>query len=159
MSPLKIIRWGILGCGKIAHKFASDLALSETGILYACASKDKQKASDFAAQYQAEKNFDSYEALAACEEIDVIYIATPHSFHYVHTMLCLQHQKHVLCEKPLAIRHEQVKHMISEAQNQNLFLMEAMWTAFLPAVEELKFKIESGEIGTVRHLSADFGFS
>lgn len=158
MPPSNAIRWGILGCGKIAHKFASDLLLTEYGQLYACASKDKQKAADFATKYDAVKYFDSYESLAACEEIDVIYIATPHSFHHDHSILCMRMGKNVLCEKPMAIQQAQLQAMIEVVKYHNVFLMEAMWTAFLPAIIEVKDKVSAGVIGSVRHLSADFGF-
>ena len=96
------IRWGILGCGKIAEKFASDLLLSENAILMACASRELIKSQSFAKKHRANYSFGSYEELAQFENIDVIYIATPNSFHLEHSILCLKNQKAVLCEKPLS---------------------------------------------------------
>jgi predicted dehydrogenase len=154
----KTIKWGILGCGKIAQKFAADLALSDSGFLYACASRDGQKAALFAKQFDAITYFDSYQALALCEEIDVIYIATPHSYHCDHSILCMNHSKHVLCEKPLAINQLQVHSMLDIAKRNDVFLMEAVWTAFLPAIQDVLTIIKSGAIGDARHLTADFGF-
>ncbi len=152
------IRWGILGCGKIANKFAADLVLVEDAELVAIASRDVAKGADFAKQFNARLNFNTYEALTSCDEVDVIYIATPHGFHHEHTLLCLQHKKAVLCEKPLAINTKQVKEMINMAQKQRIFLMEAFWTKFLPQYQKVISLIEGGEIGTIKMIEADFGF-
>src|SRR5687767_7368129 len=99
----KKIRWGILGCGKIANKFASDLKLVADAELVAVASKDETKANEFAQLYGAQHMFDSYETLAASPLVDVIYVATPHGLHYQHVMICLEHKKAVLCEKAFAL--------------------------------------------------------
>jgi predicted dehydrogenase len=158
MEDNKKIKWGILGCGKIAHKFASDLALSDSGVLHACASRNEDQAREFAHKYGAKVYFDNYLSLAACDEVDVIYIATPHSFHGEHTLLCIKHYKHVLCEKPMGLNEKQVKTMISEAKKHQVFLMEAMWTAFLPAIQGAVKMIHTGLLGDIRHMKADFGF-
>lgn len=152
------IRWGILGCGKIAHKFASDLLLSETAELFACASRDIENSKVFAEKYKAKMFFDNYDDLAKCAEIDVVYIATPNSFHVGHSLLCLNHQKAVLCEKPLCIDSAQVEELINIAKFNNVFLMEAMWTSCLPNILSIQNTIQSGAIGEIIHLSADFGF-
>src|SRR6056300_1006228 len=99
----KIIKWGILGLGKIAHKFASDLAKVQDVELYAVASRNALKSKEFKAQYKATKAYSSYEDLAKDTSVDAVYIATPHAFHKPHTILCLQHKKAVLCEKPFAM--------------------------------------------------------
>jgi predicted dehydrogenase len=154
----KKIRWGILGCGKIANKFAADLQLIEDAELVAVASRDIQKGAAFAKQFNARLNFNTYQALASCDEVDVIYIATPHGFHHEHTLLCLQHRKAVLCEKPLAINLKQVKEMIEFSRKQKVFLMEAFWTKFLPQYQKVTELIKSGEIGFIKMIEADFGF-
>src|SRR6187402_265920 len=154
----KKIRWGILGCGKIANKFATDLQLIEDAELVAVASRDVEKGKAFASLFHARLNFNTYEALASCDEVDVIYIATPHGFHLEHTSLCLQHSKAVLCEKPMAINSKQVKEMIDLAQKQKVFLMEAFWTKFLPQYQKVVELIQAGEIGTIKMIEADFGF-
>lgn len=153
------IRWGILGCGKIAHKFANDLLLNENSILVACASRDKNKSEQFAAKFHANLFFDNYEDLARCNEIDVIYIATPNSYHLQHTLLCLKNKKAVLCEKPLGTNLKEVEEMIFTAKENNVFFMEAMWTAFLPNVLSVKDTISSGAIGSIVHINSDFGFT
>lgn len=152
------IRWGILGCGKIAAKFASDLLLSSNAVLVACASRDSKNSEAFAKKYEADFCFDSYEALALSEHIDVVYIATPNSFHLEHAVLCLKNKKAVLCEKPLAISKSEGEMMVKVAKENNVFLMEAMWTRFLPNILKIQNAIQQGEIGEVIHLSADFGF-
>jgi predicted dehydrogenase len=152
------IKWGILGCGKIAQKFAADLALSDGGDLYAVASSSKEKQKVFSDLYPDILTFDRYKDLAACEEIDAIYVATPHAFHMAHSILCLEYGKAVLCEKPMAVNSDQVQKMIDSAQEHRVFLMEAMWTAFLPAIQDVIYTVNQGKIGEVKHLSADFGF-
>src|SRR5689334_15912555 len=102
------IGWGILGCGKIANKFAFDLRLVEGAELIAIASRDKTKAKEFSEKFNPKFTFDSYDALAKCEDVDVIYIATPHGFHYENTMLCLRNGKAVLCEKAFALNSTQL---------------------------------------------------
>jgi predicted dehydrogenase len=128
----KTIRWGILGCGKIARKFASDLALVKNAKLFAVAARSTETATEFAKEFNASKAYGSYQELVADSDVDVIYIATPHALHYEHVMLCLQHKKAVLCEKAFAINANQTKEMIALARSQNVFLMEAFWTRFLP---------------------------
>jgi len=157
-QELKQIRWGILGPGKIAHKFAQDLAKVPNCKLVAIASRNLERAHDFAEEYQAEYAFDSYESLAKCEEVDAVYVATPHSFHKEHTILCLQHQKAVLCEKPFAMNREEVEEMIATSKANNTLLMEAMWTAFMPGFQYAIDLIQKEVYGKVISLTADFGF-
>lgn len=152
------IRWGIIGCGKIANKFASDLLLSTTSQLYACASRNSENAITFAQKYHIRHYFTEYIDLVKCAEVDAIYIATPHSHHFEHASLCLHNRKSVLCEKPLTVNHLLASKLIELAKNNNCLLVEAMWTAFLPAIQEIKEKISSGSIGEIRHIKADFGF-
>lgn len=152
------IRWGILGGGKIAAKFADDLRLVADASLTAIASRDEQKAAEFAEKFSIPHTFHSYEAMARSPAVDVIYIATPHGFHHEHVMLCLQHKKAVLCEKAFALNVQQAREMISLARQQNVFLMEAFWTKFLPQYQKVLEIILSGTIGEIKWIEADFGF-
>jgi predicted dehydrogenase len=154
----KKIHWGIIGLGKIANKFASDLQHSETAILQGVASRSLEKAIAFASTHNAVSTFDSYEKLVNDPKIDVIYIATPHTFHFENTMLCLKHGKAVLCEKPMGINSTQVKTMIQEAKSRKLFLMEAIWTRFMPTIEKMIALLDEKVIGDVIQVRADFGF-
>ncbi len=154
----KIIRWGILGCGKIAHKFAQDLLAVPNAKLEAVASRNQQKSRVFGMRYHSNKYYDSYLELCLDATIDVIYIATPHVFHYEQTLMCLNHQKAVLCEKPFAMNATQVAEMIAAAKRNNIFLMEAMWTFFLPHYQYVLNLIQSKELGEITKLKADFGY-
>lgn len=154
----KIIRWGILGAGKIANKFASDLRWVEDAALTAIGSQDKLKGEEFAKTHNIPIVFNSYEALVSSKEVDVIYVATPHGFHHKHVMLCLDHGKAVLCEKAFALNSRQVKEMIELATRKKIFLMEAFWTKFIPQYEMVKTMIDRGDIGEIKFIQADFGF-
>ena len=151
-------KWGIIGAGKIAGKFAKDLATVPGAELYAVASRTKSKAEKFATDFGFERSYGSYEALVNDDEVTVIYIATPHVFHCEHTLLCLNKKKAVLCEKPFAMDTSQVEQMITAAQGNNVFLMEAMWTYFLPHYQYLLKLVETQKFGKVLELEADFGF-
>lgn len=152
------IRWGILGCGKIANKFAADLRLVEDAELTAIASRDNVRGEAFQKQFKANYFYNSYEALASSNEVDVIYVATPHGYHHEHTLLCLQHKKAVLCEKAFGLNYKQVLEMTTLARNQGVFLMEAFWTKFLPQYQKVISMINAGDIGTIKMIQADFGF-
>jgi predicted dehydrogenase len=152
------LNWGIIGLGKIARIFASDLLLSEHSKLLGVASRDISRAQSFVKEFKANKYFGNYRELANDTEIDIVYIATPHVFHYEHTMMCLKAGKHVLCEKAFGMNEQQVREMTEEAQKRNLFLMEAFWTRFIPATQKALELIEQNKIGQVRQIRADFGF-
>ena len=154
----KKIRWGILGCGRIANKFAADLKLVADAELAAVASRDSAKANEFGGKYGAQFIFYDYESLVSSPAVDVIYIATPHGLHYEHVKLCLNHKKAVLCEKAFALNTHQVKEMIALAQKQQVFLMEAFWTKFIPQYIEVMRIIRSGALGDIKIIQADFGF-
>lgn len=154
---MKQIKWGILGCGKIARKFSSDLRLVEGARLYAAASTDRSRAQAFANEFGFENFFDSYQSLCT-SDVDVIYVATPHGFHYEHVMLCIRSGKAVLCEKAFALNLNQAREMVALAQSKSVFLMEAFWTRFLPQYIKLTEIINSGTIGEICTISADFGF-
>ncbi|MDF1516743.1 MAG: Gfo/Idh/MocA family oxidoreductase [Lutibacter sp.] len=154
----KKIKWGIIGLGKIAHKFVNDLKLVENAELESVASRGLAKAEAFATTYDAKKFYGSYEALLQDKFVDIVYIATPHNLHAQITILALEHKKAVLCEKPFAINKQQVFTMIEASKNYNMFLMEALWTRFLPAIKKIKNTVENGEIGEIKYLNADFSF-
>jgi len=151
-------RWGIIGPGKIAKKFASAIPLAGNAVLQAVASRDAGRSRDFAAQHGAAKWYDNYEQIATDPDIDAIYVATPHAFHTENTLLCLSHRKPVLCEKPMALNRKQVQQMVDASRQTNTFLMEAMWTRFLPHVEKILELLKEDKIGTVRYVRGDFGF-
>jgi predicted dehydrogenase len=151
-------KWGIIGPGKIANKFAVALGLAEGAILEAVASRNAGRAKDFATKFGAARFYSSYEELAADPSIDAVYIATPHGYHCEHALLCLQKGKAVLCEKPLALSNRQVQVMVDASRENNAFLMEAMWTRWLPLMDKVSELIHSGQLGTVKHIRADFGF-
>jgi predicted dehydrogenase len=155
----QVIRWGILGAGKIANKFASDLRLVEGAVLNAIASQDKMKGEQFAKTYNIPIIYNSYEALAASKDVDVVYVATPHGFHHQHAMLLLSHGKAVLCEKAFALNSKQVTEMVDLARRKKVFLMEAFWTKFIPQFEMITTMINRGDIGDIKFVQADFGFN
>jgi predicted dehydrogenase len=154
----KNIRWGIIGLGKIANKFATDLASIEHVELVAVASRNIQNANNFAEKYNAKKAYSSYEELAKDINVDAVYIATPHSFHKEHAILCLQNKKAVLCEKPFAMNLSEVTEMIQVAKENNVLLMEALWSFFLPHFTYVLDLVKSEKFGKLKSLEADFGF-
>lgn len=154
----KSINWGILGTGRIAKKFAADLKLVANANLIAVGSRNKESADSFAKQFDITFSHESYESLMENKEVDVIYIATPHVFHYENTLLCLKYKKAVLCEKPFAMNKRQVVEMIETARAQDVFLMEALWTKFLPHYKKIMELIANETIGKVISVQANFGF-
>jgi predicted dehydrogenase len=152
------IRWGILGCGRIARKFAADLRLVSNAELIAIASRNKETLELFAKDFPCKHHHNSYKDLAANDEVDVIYVATPHSLHCEHTMLCLNHNKAVLCEKAFAINSGQAIEMIKTARERNVFLMEALWTKFLPHYKKLQELLQQKTLGDIKSMLVNFGF-
>jgi len=155
----KTYNWAILGCGSIARKFASDLKILPNARLYGAASRSLENAQNFASEFGFEKAFGSYEEMVNDPAVDVVYIATPHSHHCEHTLLCLNHQKAVLCEKAFAINSREVNLMINAARENNMFLMEAFWTRFLPSFLKVLDIVRSGELGALRLVRSDFAFN
>ncbi|WP_010179385.1 Gfo/Idh/MocA family protein [Aquimarina agarilytica] len=158
MQQVKQTRWGIIGLGNIANTFASDLAFVPNAILHAVASRDLNKAEAFKTTYAANKAYSSYETLAKDPDIDIIYIATPHVFHFENAKLCITYGKAVLCEKPMGMNANQVTELCDLAKKNKVFLMEAMWTAFLPNFNRLMELVDSEKLGKVISFKADFGF-
>ncbi|MCI4442760.1 MAG: Gfo/Idh/MocA family oxidoreductase [Lentimicrobium sp.] len=152
------INWGIIGLGNIAHQFANDLMLVEDAELAAVASRDAQKSKEFAEKYHCKKSYSSYDDIINDPEIDILYIATPHSSHATLTIKALQSNKHVLCEKPIALNYADALQMITASNTNNKFFMEAFWTRFNPSFREAFSKIKKGKIGEVKYINADFAF-
>ena len=152
------IRWGILGPGAIAHSFANGLKVLPDAELVAVGSRAQKRADKFGDEFDVPHRHGSYEALAADPDVDVIYVAVPHSGHMKSTILCLNAGKAVLCEKPFAINAKQAQAMIETARSKGVFLMEAMWTRFLPVIVKVREWLAEGAIGDVHMVNADFGF-
>lgn len=150
------IRWGIIGCGQIAEKFAVSLAALEQGELVAGASRTPGKAAAFGEKYGFKKTYTDYESLVSDPEVDAIYVATTHNFHYENIKLSLENGKHVLCEKPMTVNAPQSGELIMLAREKGLFLMEAVWTRFLPAIRKMQDLLAEGAIGEVTTVHADF---
>jgi predicted dehydrogenase len=151
----KKVRWAILGAGKIAHKFAQDIKAVPHTELVAVASRDKERAAHFAAQYGI-AHIMSYDELYATNSVDAVYIATTHNFHCAQSIACMEGGKAVLCEKPIAISDGEAKRMAACAEKNGVFLMEALWTYFLPAMQQARAWVTEGRIGAIKTIHADF---
>ncbi|RSK28825.1 gfo/Idh/MocA family oxidoreductase [Bacillus sp. HMF5848] len=154
----KIIKWGILGTGGIASTFAKDLAFAKNAERTAVGSRTKESATKFAESHDVSRAYGSYDELLQDSDVDAIYVATPHPFHKENVLACLRAGKAVLCEKPFTVNSRELEEMIQYARENKLFLMEAMWTRFLPPIVKVREWIASGEIGDVLLVKADFGF-
>lgn len=152
------IKWGILGTGRIARAFAEGLNNASNGYLYAVGSRSQNSAQLFAKEWNAPHFFDSYNELARCQEINAVYIATPHTEHAQNAIKCIENRKAVLCEKPFAVNANQVEEMIKKAKEQNILLMEGMWSRFPPLMDQVRNLLANNEIGEIRTINADFGF-
>ena len=151
------IRWGILGAGHIAQSFVKDFPLLKNAALVAIGASDIGRAKTFAATHNIPQAL-SYDELYQSNDIDAVYIATTHNFHYEQTKKCLQNGKAVLCEKPVTVNDKEFKDLMSLSQRKNLFLMGAMWTYFLPAIHKAKQWIDEGRIGKLKVIQADFAY-
>jgi predicted dehydrogenase len=159
MSNTKIWNWGIIGPGKIAHKFVQDLqAHVPNARVHAVASRSLDRSQAFATEYNIANVYGSYHEMLSCPNLDIVYIATPHSQHYQNTLLCLNAGIPTLCEKAFAVNSRQVSEMIDLAQTKKIFLQEAIWTRFHPATLQVLDWVKSGKIGEIVHIAADFGF-
>lgn len=152
------LRWGILATGHIATKFVSDLHASGAGRAVACGSRTIEGARTFAAAHGIPKAYGSYGELARDPEVEAVYVATPHSLHFQDALACLRNKKAVLCEKPLTLNSEQSSALFAAAEENNVFLMEALWTYFLPALVQARRWWTEGAIGDPTLIQADFGF-
>ena len=152
------IKWGILGTGWIAGKFTQDLVHARNGECLAVGSRTLDSAKKFADQHDIPRAYGSYEELANDPEVDAIYVATPHPFHKDSVMTCLRAGKAVLCEKPFTVNSSELEELVSYAKEHKLFLMEGMWTRFLPPIMKVKEWLKDGRIGDVQLVKGEFGF-
>lgn len=155
---MKKLRWGIVSTGRIAEQFTADMQFVDNGEVIGVAARDIANAEKFALKHNIEKAYGNYQALFDDSEIDIIYIGTPHTSHFDNAKSAMLSGKHVLCEKPLTVGAEQTQYLINLAKKQNVFLMEAMWTYFLPAIRQAKRWVDEGKIGKIKHVKADFGY-
>lgn len=154
---MKKMNLAILGTGNIAAQMADTVSRMNNVVLYACASRTQEKSEDFANRFGVLNAYGSYASMLEDDNIDLVYVATPHSLHYEHTMLCLNKGKAVLCEKPFALNYIQAKEMIDTAREKKLLLAEAMWMRYQPMAKKICDLVDSGIIGTPRLLLANKG--
>jgi predicted dehydrogenase len=152
------IRWGIVGAGRIAHTFVQDTPAAGNGLVRAVAARSGDSANAFAAQYDIATAYEGYDALYADPDVDAIYIATPHTMHLQNASDALRSGKAVLCEKPITINASECEQLIRVAAETGGFLMEAMWTWFLPAIRKAKDWVDAGRIGRIVQIQSDFGY-
>ena len=152
------VRWGIVSAGNIANTFASDIKLAASAEAAAVAARDGAAARAFAEAHDIGKAYEGYDALFADPEIDAVYVATPHTLHLVNSADALRAGKAVMCEKPLTTSADECRTLLSVADETSVYLMEAMWTWFLPAIRQAKAWVDAGRIGELLHVSADFGY-
>jgi predicted dehydrogenase len=163
--PKRPLNWGVVATGRIARRVTADLACLEDSVLHAVSSRSAASAKDFAGQYGFATSYHDragakgYEQLFADPDVDVVYIATPHAQHHEVATAALAAGKHVLCEKPLTVNAREAREIAGLARKQKLFLMEAVWTRFLPSTRRALEVVRSGGIGTVRCVQADLGFA
>lgn len=155
---MKTIRWGVVSAGRISHTFAKDMAFVEGAEITAVAARNGEDAKAFAETYQIKTAYQGYDVLFADPEIDAVYISTPHTHHFEHNKAALEAGKHVLCEKPFTVSAAECETLIEIAQANGLFLMEAVWTFFLPAIKQAQQWIAEGRIGELKHIKGDFGY-
>jgi predicted dehydrogenase len=155
---MKKYNWGILAPGKMSAKFTKGIMLLDNAYLCAVGSRDLERAEKFAGEFGFERYYGSYIELAADPDIEIVYIASPHSHHMEHSLLCLRNGKNVICEKAFAINAGEVEEMISEARKRNLFLMEALWPPFQPFYKKAAEILASGILGKIIHMHGYFSF-
>ncbi|MEM9075452.1 MAG: Gfo/Idh/MocA family oxidoreductase [Bacteroidota bacterium] len=152
------IKWGIIGLGRIAKLFAEDLRLVEDAELVAVASTNLERAKSFSKEFGYPKAYGSYKELFTDTQVDIVYVATLHHTHCHHSIAAMNHKKHVLCEKPVAINKKEAGLMVEAAKKNKVFFMEAFWSRFNPSIEKIKELITQGRIGKLRYINAEFTF-
>lgn len=156
---MQSFNWGVIGPGNIANTFAKAIASSKKGKILAVASRSEERAIDFANTYKIEKIYSDYGQMLADPEIDIIYIATPHNFHYQQAKMCLEAGKHVLVEKPCTVNAQQMQTLADLAQSKNLLLQEALWSRFMPCLSQLRQLLNEGIIGDIQYIQSEIGFA
>ncbi|CAD5272907.1 Oxidoreductase [Alteromonas sp. 38] len=154
----KVIKWGVVTAGRITHTFARDIKHCVNTEIAAVASRDDEKARRFQLEHSVETTYDNYQALFNDENVDAVYIGSPHTFHFEHAVAAMRAGKHILCEKPITTSESKLLELMSVATEEKVFLMEAMWTWFLPAIKKARDWYRSGKIGELIHLKCDFGY-
>jgi len=154
----KKYKWGILGAGKMSSKFSKGLKLLDNAQLYAVGSRNYERARQFASENGYEKYFGNYEEMVKDPDLEIVYVATPHSHHHEHTMLCLENGKHVICEKAFSLNYNEVAEMVLAAKEKRLFLMEALWPPFQPYYTKAKEILQSGILGRIINMHGWFSF-
>jgi predicted dehydrogenase len=152
------VRWGIVSTARITHQFVQDLEFVPNGEAVAVASRTQESADAFAWQYGIPRAYPDYSRLLEDPDVDAVYIATPHTLHYQNTLDAIAARKHVLCEKPFTVGVDESRRLFHVAEQSSVFVMEAMWTYFLPAIRKAQEWIAEGRIGRVRQVKADFGY-
>lgn len=152
------LNWGIVSAGRIAGLFCQDLVFSKNSHLYAVAARKQADADEFAKQYNVEKSYQGYQTLFDDPKVDIVYVATPHNFHFQQAFDALSAGKHVLCEKPMTVSHKECEILVRLAKDKGLLLMEALWTYFLPAMQKAREWLNDGRIGQLKHIKVDFGY-
>lgn len=150
------INWGVISTGNIANTFAETIAAMDDGKIVAVGSRTQTAASEFGMKHGITRRYANYAAVANDPDVEVVYVATPHVFHADNVRMCLEAGKHVLCEKPFTINAAEAEEIVALAREKNLFLMEAMWTRFLPAIATLRAWVADGRIGQPMALHANF---
>ncbi len=155
---MTIMKVGIIGAGNIAASMASTLKGVSEAEGYAVASRDLQKAQDFAKLHGFTKAYGSYEELVQDAQVDIVYIATPHSHHYEHAKLCIENGKHVLCEKAFTMNASQAEELFDMAAEKKVLITEAIWTRYMPSRKMINDLLEEGVIGNVHTLTANLSY-
>lgn len=154
---MKQYKLGFYGTGSIANSVLPAIQkCSDRILIYGCASRSYSRAKEFADKHGIMCCFENYSELVSCDEIDVIYVSTPTKFHYEAVKQCLEHGKHVICEKPLTDSFEKAKELFEMAKEKKLFLMDALWSMFFPITEEYKNALK--QIGKIKSISANLGY-
>ena len=153
-----MIRMAIMGAGSIAVKMSNTIKGMDEVEAYAIAARDLSRAQAFAEEHGFTKAYGSYDEMLADENVDLVYIATPHSHHYKCVKMCLEAGKHVLCEKSFTVNAEQAKELFALAEEKKLLLTEAIWTRYMPSRKMIQDVIDSGVIGEVTSLTANLGY-
>lgn len=148
-----MIKWGIMGAGNIAHRFAESLSKTESGSLYAIANRTLKKAEAFQEKFSCEKIYDNYNQLIKDENVQIIYLSLPHKYHYEWVKAALLNHKSVLCEKPATMNAQQMQEIKAIAQQQGVLFMEAMKNRYVPVYDHIKETIQKGTIGELTSLS------
>lgn len=153
-----MIKWGIIAPGTIANAFAKEINNSQDGKLVAVYGRNLDKAKRFSEKYNIDNYYSDINEFLNDDNIDAVYIATPHNYHMEYAIKCIRAKKHILCEKPFSYNYKTSKEVLELAKENNIFIMEALWTLFLPAIKQAKKWIEENKIGKVKLITANFGF-